>query len=302
MFYKNVVEAIGKTPLIKLNSVKSADGESRIYVKTEFFNPGGSIKDRTALYMLQKAKERGEIDENTTIIEPTSGNTGIGLAVVCAVWGMKLILTMPESMSEERRKILSMYGAELVLTDKNAGMSGAIKKAEELKGEIKNSFIPSQFTNADNKLAHFETTAPEIFEDLPSTACIVGGVGTGGTLCGIADYVKKYGKNTKIIAIEPKKSAVLSGEKAGAHNLQGIGAGFVPDIVDLSQFDEIIKIDEGQAYDFARRLAKEEGLLVGITAGASVAGAVDVSKRIKGDIVVILPDTGMRYLSTELYE
>lgn len=301
MLYQNVIEGIGKTPLIKLNNIVSGEN-TRIYLKTEFFNPGGSIKDRTALYMLSEAKKRGEINQDTVIIEPTSGNTGIGLAVICAVWGLKLILTMPESMSMERRKILSAYGAELVLTDKTLGMSGAIKKAEELKSEIKNSFIPSQFTNFDNRLAHFSTTAPEIFEDLPTTAFVVGGVGTGGTLCGIADYVKKYNKNTKIIAIEPSKSAVLSGGTAGAHNLQGIGAGFIPDIVDVAQFDEIIKIDEEQAYEYARLLAKKEGILVGITAGASLAGAIELSKRVKGDIVVILPDTGMRYLSTELYE
>ena len=301
MLFENVVDTIGGTPLIKLNKIESGKN-TQIYLKTEFFNPGGSIKDRTALYMLREAKKRGEIDRDTVIIEPTSGNTGIGLAVICAVWGLKLILTMPESMSLERRKILSIYGAELVLTDKTLGMAGAIQKAEELKKEIKNSFIPSQFANTDNKLAHFCTTAPEIFEDLTAVDYIVGGVGTGGTLCGIADYVKKHGKNTKIIAIEPEKSAVLSGEKAGAHNLQGIGAGFIPEIVDASQFDEIIKVGEEKAYEYARRLAKEEGILVGITAGASLAGAVELSKRVSGNIVVILPDTGMRYLSTELYE
>ncbi len=302
MLYQNILQTIGRTPLVRLNNIKAQDGVSRIFVKAEFMNPGGSIKDRTAFYMLDQAEKEGKIDRSSTIIEPTSGNTGIGLALYCAVKGMKLILTMPENMSLERRKLLSAYGAELVLTEKEKGMSGAIAKANELKKSIKGAFIPSQFTNPDNTLAHYETTAREIFEDLPSTSLIVAGVGTGGTLTGIAKYVKVNGLNCKCVAVEPEKSAVLSGESVGAHGLQGIGAGFIPEIVDVDLFDEIEKENESSAYEMARRLAKEEGILVGITSGASLATAIRLSERIKGDIVVILPDTGMRYLSTELYE
>lgn len=302
MLKENVLQTIGNTPLIRLNSITAKDGEKRIYAKCEFFNPGASIKDRTAYFMIKNACDRGEINQDTVVIEPTSGNTGIGLAVLCAVEKRRLILTMPDTMSVERRKILSAYGAEIVLTDGKLGMTGAIQKAEELKKEIENSFIPSQFTNFDNAYAHEVTTAPEIFRDLPTTAYIVGGVGTGGTLKGIANYIKKEGKSAKIVAVEPKKSAVLSGEKAGAHGLQGIGAGFIPEIVDKDDYFEIVKIDEQDAYSYARRLAREEGLMVGITAGAALCAAVTLSEKVKGDIVVILPDTGMRYLSTELYE
>ncbi|MBQ2715074.1 MAG: cysteine synthase A [Clostridia bacterium] len=302
MFKENLLQTIGKTPLVRLNNIVASDGERRIYAKVELFNPGGSIKDRTAFYMIENAIKRGKIDQNTVIIEPTSGNTGIGLAVRCAVEKRRLVLTMPDTMSVERRKILSAYGAEIVLTEGKLGMAGAIKRAEELSREIKNSFIPSQFTNLDNRYAHEVTTAPEIFDDLPTTAFIVGGVGTGGTLGGIADYIKKQGKNAKIIAVEPYSSAVLSGEEKGAHNLQGIGAGFIPDIVNLDDFYKIFKVKDEDAYRYARRLAKEEGILAGITSGASLAAAVELSKEEKGDIVVILPDTGMRYLSTKLYE
>ena len=302
MLIQDVLKSIGKTPLIRLNKITAEDGECRIFAKTELFNPGGSIKDRTAFFMIEEGKKRGDITSNTVIIEPTSGNTGIGLAVYCAVKGMKLILTMPSSMSVERRKILSAYGAEIVLTDAKQGMSGAIERAQELNREIKNSYIPSQFSNLDNALAHEMTTAPEIFEDLEKVDFIVGGVGTGGTLRGIANYVKKHGLSTKIVAVEPKNSAVLSGEKAGAHGLQGIGANFIPDIVNLGDYYKIIKVGEEDAYNYARRLAKEEGILAGITSGASLFAGVELSKSEKGNIVVILPDTGMRYLSTELYE
>lgn len=302
MFKENLLQTIGKTPLVRLNNIVASDGERRIYAKVELFNPGGSIKDRTAFYMIENAIKSGKIDQNTVIIEPTSGNTGIGLAVRCAVEKRRLVLTMPDTMSVERRKILSAYGAEIVLTEGKLGMAGAIKRAEELSREIKNSFIPSQFTNLDNRYAHEVTTAPEIFDDLPTTRFIVGGVGTGGTLGGIADYIKKQGKNAKIVAVEPYSSAVLSGEEKGAHNLQGIGAGFIPDIVNLDDFYKIFKVKDEDAYRYARRLAKEEGILAGITSGASLAAAVELSKEEKGDIVVILPDTGMRYLSTELYE
>lgn len=302
MLYDNILQTIGKTPLVKLNSIKDSDGKSRIYAKAEFMNPGGSIKDRTAFYMLESAMKEGKITKSTIIIEPTSGNTGIGLALYTAVNGMKLILTMPENMSIERRKLLSAYGAEIVLTKKELGMSGAIEKAKELQKSLKDSFIPSQFENQNNSLAHFETTAKEIFSDLKSVQAVVGGVGTGGTLMGIANYVKENGLDCKIIAVEPSGSAVLSGGEKGTHNLQGIGAGFIPEIVDVKMFDEIVPESEQNAYTYARKLAKQEGMLCGITAGASLAVAVKISEKIKGDIVVILPDTGMRYLSTELYE
>lgn len=302
MLYSDILQTIGKTPLVRLNSIKGADGESRIYVKAEFMNPAGSIKDRAAFYMLKEAEDQGKIDADTVIIEPTSGNTGIGLAMYCAVRKMKLVLTMPENMSKERIKILSAYGAEIVLTPKDRGMAGAIEEAERLAKLEEKSFIPSQFTNLDNAKAHYETTAREIYEDLPTVSAIVAGVGTGGTLTGIAKYVKDNNIQAKIIAVEPESSAVLSGEEKGAHGLQGIGAGFIPEIVDLSLFDEIVKENEQNAYTYARKLAKEEGMLVGITSGAALSAAVRISKKTKGDIVVILPDTGMRYLSTELYE
>ncbi len=302
MLYTDVLQTIGKTPLIRLNSVTASDGKRRIFVKAEFTNPAGSIKDRAAFYMLNEAEKCGKVDSSTVIIEPTSGNTGIGLAMYCAVRKLKLILTMPENMSEERRKILRAYGAEIVLTDKDKGMAGAIEKAEELSKAYAKSFIPSQFTNPDNTKAHYETTAKEIVEDLPTVSAIVAGVGTGGTLTGIAKYVKANNIDAKIIAVEPESSAVLSGEERGAHGLQGIGAGFIPEITEVDLFDEIVKEGEESAYAYARRLAKEEGILVGITAGAALSAAVKISERVTGDIVVILPDTGMRYLSTELYE
>lgn len=302
MLYSDILQTIGKTPLVRLNNIEAEDGACRIYVKAEFMNPAGSIKDRAAFYMLSEAEKQGKIDSDTVIIEPTSGNTGIGLAMYCAVRKMKLVLTMPENMSEERIKILSAYGAKIVLTPKEKGMAGAIEEAERLQKEEKKAFIPSQFTNMDNAKAHYETTAREIFEDLPTASAVVAGVGTGGTLTGIAKYVKDNNIKAKVIAVEPKSSAVLSGGEKGAHGLQGIGAGFVPDIVNVDLFDEIVTESEQNAYTYARKLAKEEGMLVGITAGASLSAAVKISKKIKGDIVVILPDTGMRYLSTELYE
>lgn len=302
MLYTDVLQTIGNTPLIRLNSITAKDGKSRIYVKAEFMNPGGSIKDRTAYFMLNEAEKRGVVKSGTVIIEPTSGNTGIGLALFCAVRKLKLILTMPENMSKERVRTLSAYGAEIVLTDKTKGMAGAIEEAERLKGVYPDSFIPLQFDNPDNLKAHYESTAKEILSDLPTVSAVVAGVGTGGTLCGIAKKFKEEKINAKIIAVEPKNSAVLSGEEKGAHNLQGIGAGFIPTIVDVDLFDEIIKVSEEEAYEFARRLAKEEGIFAGITAGASLCASVKISEKVKGDIVVIIPDTGSRYLSTELYE
>ena len=302
MLYDNLLQTIGNTPLIRLNNITAKDGKSRIYVKAEFMNPAGSIKDRTAFFMLNEAEKKSLINKGTVIIEPTSGNTGIGLAMFCAVRKLKLILTMPENMSQERVRTLRAYGAEIVLTDKNKGMAGAIEEAERLKKVYPDSFIPSQFDNSDNLKAHYETTAKEIVRDLPSVKAVVAGVGTGGTLCGIAKYFKDNKVGAKIIAVEPYSSAVLSGEQKGVHNLQGIGAGFIPEIVDKTLFDQIVKVKEEDAYNFARKLAKEEGIFTGITSGASLYAGIEISRKIEGDIVVILPDTGARYLSTELYE
>ena len=302
MLHNDVLSTIGDTPLVRLNNILAYDGKARLYAKLEFTNPAGSIKDRPAYYMLKDALDSGKIDRETVIIEPTSGNTGIGLSMACAVWGMRLILTMPENMSEERRKILKAYGARIVLTDKSLGMKGAIKEAEKLRSEIPNSYIPAQFENSSNKRAHYETTAEEIFRDLPTTSAVVAGVGSGGTLCGIGEWVGDNGKNCRIIAVEPKESAVLSGEKAGAHKLQGIGAGFITKITNAKLFDKIVKVGDEDAYRYARLLANKEGILGGVTSGANLWAAIEMSKEIEGDIVFIVPDTGMRYLTGDLYE
>lgn len=302
MLYDDILSAIGNTPLVRLNNVKALDGKSRIYAKIEFTNPAGSIKDRVAYYMLKDALDSGKITKDTVIIEPTSGNTGIGLAMACAVWGMKLFLTMPENMSVERQKILRAYGARIILTDKTLGMKGAIIEAEKLSRDIPNSYIPSQFENPSNKRAHFDTTAPEIFKDLPNVSAIVAGVGSGGTLTGIAEWVKANKKNCKLIAVEPEESAVMSGGVAGSHKLQGIGAGFITPITDVSLFDKIITVNWENAYKTARELAQKEGIFAGITSGANLWSAIKISEEVVGDIVVIIPDTGMRYLSGDLYE
>ena len=302
MLHNDILSAIGNTPIVRLNNLLALDNKARIYAKIEFTNPSGSIKDRAALYMLRDAFDKGLITKNTVIIEPTSGNTGIGLAMACAVYKMTLILTMPENMSVERQKILKAYGAKIVLTDKTLGMKGAIDKAYELKAKISDSYIPSQFENPSNRRAHYETTAPEIFRDLPTASAIVAGVGSGGTLTGIADWVKEKGKGCKIIAVEPSDSAVMSGGRAGSHGLQGIGAGFITPITDISLFDKIVTVTTDEAYEYSRRLTKEEGIFAGITAGANLCAGIKISKEIKGDIVVIIPDTGMRYLSGDLYE
>ena len=298
----NILELIGHTPLVKINRMN--EGEAEIVVKLEKQNPAGSVKDRPALNMIEKAEKAGLINKDTVIIEPTSGNTGIGLALVCAIRGYRMILTMPETMSLERRKLLSAYGAELVLTDGNKGMQGAVDKAEELHKEIKNSFIPQQFSNPANPEAH-NTTADEIWRDTDGKVdIIVGGVGTGGTISGISKALK--GKNPKIkaVAVEPHESQVLKGKQAGAHKIQGIGANFVPENFDKTLVDEIIPVKSSDSIAEARRMAKEEGILSGISSGAALWAANELSKRPENKgklIVVILPDSGERYLSSELF-
>ena len=296
MIFDNVADAIGNTPVVRLGKIAKG-----LYGKAEYFNPAGSIKDRAALYMLEGAKASGKLNKDTVIIEPTSGNTGIALAMLCAIEGRRLILVMPDNMSAERRKILSVYGAELVLTPASRGMKGAIEEAENLRRSLGNAFIPSQFTNPDNVRAHYETTAREIFSDLPDLSAIVIGVGSGGTLTGIARYIKERGLKTAVYAVEPYTSAVLSGGEPGAHGLQGIGAGFVTANTDLSLIDGVLKVRDEEAFDMTRKLAREEGLLVGITSGAAVSGALQIRDRIEGDILAILPDTGMRYLSAAVF-
>ncbi len=307
MIYQNIADLIGKTPVYRVRSIEKAlNLQAEVYVKLEFFNPGGSIKDRAAYQMFQTAKKEARIDDETVIIEPTSGNTGIGLAMLAAHYGHPIILTMPESMSEERRKILQAYGAKLVLTPAKEGMKGAIQRAEELAQEYPNSWIPSQFDNPANAKAHYLTTGPEIIADFPQGLdYFVSAVGTGGTLTGVAQAFEKVDYSTKIIAVEPKDSAVLSGKKAGSHKIQGIGAGFVPSILKTKCIDEIIQVSNEEAFDYARMLAKKEGLLVGISSGSALAAAVALAQREENkgkQILAILPDTGERYLSSELFQ
>lgn len=302
MLYDSIDKLIGNTPTLKFNGITALDGEKRLFGKIEYFNPSGSIKDRAALYMLNDALEKSLINDNSTIIEATSGNTGIALAMLCASKGLKLILTMPESMSIERRKILSVYGAELVLTPRELGMTGAVNKAKELNETIPDSFIPSQFTNTANPRAHFEMTAKEIEKDVKDLSAIVIGIGSAGTFNGIASYFRAKATKVKIIAVEPAGSPLLSKGVAGKHDLQGIGANFVPVFADKDLMDEIISVTDEDAYKYARLLASKEGILCGITSGAAVCAAVKVSDKIKGNILSILPDTGMRYLSTKMYE
>ena len=305
MIYKNITDLIGKTPLLELTRIDSGLN-GKILAKLECFNPAGSSKDRIAKGMIEAAERSGIIKKNSTIIEPTSGNTGIGLAMVAAQKGYRVIFTMPETMSVERRMLLSAYGAEIILTPGAEGMSGAIKKAEELAKEIEGSFIPSQFDNPENPKAHFDTTGPEIWADTEGKIDIlVGGVGTGGTLSGTGKFLKSKNKDIKVVAVEPEKSPVLSGGKAGSHGLQGIGAGFIPKNYDANVVDEVIAATEDEAYCWARRMAKTEGVLVGISSGAALSVAVKLAKmeENKGKvIVVILPDSGERYLSTPLYK
>lgn len=300
---KSVLDTIGKTPLIQIDRFKKAcEVNNKIFAKVEFFNPGGSVKDRVGLKLIEQAYEDQLINKKTTIIEPTSGNTGIGLAIACAIYGNELILTMPETMSLERQKLLKAYGAKIVLTAGEKGMQGSVDKANELANKIENSYIPGQFVNPSNPLAHEETTALEIIDDFDDNIdYFVAGIGTGGTITGIARILKKKYPDIKIIGIEPKDSPLITKGKAGSHDLQGIGANFIPKILDLDLVDEVITVSTDDAYESARILAKKEGLLVGITAGAALHGATKITDKNK-NIVVLLPDTGERYLSTTLFE
>lgn len=304
MAYNSILETIGNTPLVKVSRL-AAQLPATIFVKVESRNPGGSAKDRVALAMIETAEKQGLINEDTEIVEPTSGNTGIGLAMVCACKGYKLTLTMPESMSVERRKILSAYGANIVLTPASEGMAGSIAKAEEMQRTQPNVFIPQQFSNPANPEAHRTSTALEIWNDLKGDVdCIVAGVGTGGTLTGIAEVIKGKKSDVKIVAVEPKDSPMLSEGHFGPHKLQGIGANFVPEILNVGIIDEIIPVTTEQAYDAARKMASMEGILCGITSGAAVSAALQVASRKENagkNIVVVLPDTGERYLSSDLF-
>ena len=306
LLFHNIAELIGKTPLLEAhNFAKFIHVKAHLLCKLECFNPAGSTKDRIALSMLDDAEERGLIGEGATIIEPTSGNTGIGLAAICAHRGYRLILTMPDSMSAERRALLSAYGAEIVLTDGTRGMAAAIEQAKELALTIENSFIPSQFENPANPMAHYTTTGPEIWEDANGQIdAFVAGVGTGGTLSGVGRYLKEKNPNCRIVAVEPETSPLLSKGYAGAHGLQGIGANFVPENLDTTLIDDIITVTEEDAYRAAQAFATTEGLLVGITSGAALHAAIELAKNMPKDarIAVLLPDTGERYLSTPLFK
>lgn len=306
MIYQSVSELIGGTPLVQLKRFSANRGlGANLLAKLEYFNPAGSVKDRVAFAMLDAAEAEGKVNKDTVIIEPTSGNTGIGLAAAAASRGLKIILTMPETMSIERRKLLRAYGAEIVLTDGKQGMKGAIAKAEELAKENPNSFIPSQFTNPVNPQAHFKTTGPEIWADTEGKVDIfVAGVGTGGTISGVGSFLKSKNPAVRIVGVEPDTSAVISGKAAGPHKIQGIGAGFIPKNLDTEILDEVMPISSEAAYEAARGIAREEGFLVGISSGAALAVGIELANRPENkgkNIVVLLPDTGDRYLSTELF-
>ena len=305
--YRHIDELIGKTPLVELSNIeKELNLEATIYAKVEFFNPAGSVKDRIALAMIDDLEERGILKEGSTIIEPTSGNTGIGLCSVAAARGYRAIIVMPETMSIERRKLMKAYGAEIVLSEGAKGMKGAIAKAEELNKEIPNSIIPGQFVNPVNPFTHKVKTGPEIYEDLDGKVDIfVAGVGTGGTISGVGNYLKSKLPNVKIVAVEPASSPVLSKGVAGPHKIQGIGAGFVPKTLDTSIYDEVIAVENEDAFKFGRMIGKKEGFLVGISSGAATCAAVELAKRPENkgkNIVVLLPDTGERYLSTAMFQ
>ena len=304
--YNNITELVGKTPLLRLtNYIRENSLEADIYGKLEYFNPAGSVKDRIAKAMIEDAEAKGLLHPDSVIIEPTSGNTGIGLAAVAASKGYRVILTMPETMSVERRNLLKAYGAQLVLTEGSKGMKGAIAKADELAKETPHSFIPSQFTNPANPTAHFATTGPEIWEDTDGKVDIfVAGVGTGGTISGVGEFLKSKNPDIKVIAVEPATSPVLSKGVSGPHKIQGIGAGFVPETLDTKIYDEIIPVENDDAFTTGKEIGKSEGVLVGISSGAAVWAAIELAKRPENEgktIVVLLPDTGDRYLSTPLF-
>lgn len=304
--YKAISDLIGNTPLVELTHIEEKEGlDSRVVAKVEFFNPAGSVKDRIAKKMIEDAEKAGKIKPGATLIEPTSGNTGIGIASVAAAKGYKAIMTMPETMSVERRNLLKAYGAKVVLTDGKTGMKGAIAKAKELAATIPNSFIPSQFENPSNPQAHYESTGPEIWKDTEGKVDIfVAGVGTGGTVSGTGKYLKDQNPNVKVIAVEPATSPVLSQGYAGPHGIQGIGAGFVPNTLDTSVYDEVFTVTNEQAYETGRLIAHNEGMLVGVSSGAATYAAIQIAKRPENKgktIVVLLPDTGERYLSTPMF-
>mgnify|MGYP002548839137 FL=1 len=305
--YTSADQLIGKTPLLELTHIEKKYGlKAKVLAKLEYFNPAGSVKDRIARKMLDDAEAAGKLTTDSVIIEPTSGNTGIGLASVAAARGYRIIIVMPETMSVERRQLMKAYGAELVLTEGAKGMKGAIAKADELAKEIPNSFVPGQFVNPSNPKAHYETTGPEIFEDTDGEVDIfVAGVGTGGTITGVGEYLKDKKPGVKIVAVEPETSAVLSTGVAGAHKIQGIGAGFVPDVLDTKVYDEIIPVSNEAAFEVGKLIGKSEGVLVGISSGAAAYAAIELAKRPENEgktIVVLLPDTGDRYLSTPLFQ
>ena len=303
--FNSLSELVGKTPLLKLNNVIDADSKANVFAKLEYFNPAGSVKDRVALKMIEDAEKNGEIKSGATLIEATSGNTGIGICALAAAKGYRAIIVMPETMSEERKKLMTAYGAELVLTEGKKGMQGAIDKANELYKEIDGAFLTRQFENESNSRAHFESTGPEIYADLDGKVDIfVAGVGTGGTLTGVGRYLKSKNPDIKVVAVEPKDSPVLSEGRAGAHAIQGIGAGFVPKVLDTSVYDEVVCVSKDDAFSAAREIASREGVLVGISSGAALSCAIALSKKEENkgkNIVVLLADGGERYLSTELF-
>lgn len=304
--YTSVDQLVGKTPLLELTNLeRQFDLKARLLAKLEYFNPAGSAKDRVARYILDDAEEKGILTKDSVIVEPTSGNTGIGLAALAAARGYRLIIVMPDSMSAERRLLMTAYGAELILTDGARGMGGAIAKAEELVKEIPGAFLAGQFVNPANPRAHFETTGPEIWEDTDGAVdYFVAGVGTGGTITGTGRYLKSRNARIQVVAVEPSDSPALSGGKGGAHKLQGIGAGFIPEILDTTVYDEVIPVTSEDAFETGRLLGKKEGVLVGISSGAALWAAIEVAKRPENEgktVVVLLPDTGDRYLSTEMY-